>query len=163
VVPELLTSTAPGQLFVVRNVANLIPPLEHADASVGAALEYAVAHLEVPAIVVCGHDGCGGIKGALEADPGISALPSLREWLQGAQPAVDAVAHLPPEERLRAAVEQNVLLQMDNLLTYPAVEAAVEAGRLEVHGWVYDMHSFGLRVYDEDQGIFLPVHELLAG
>src|SRR6185503_10892646 len=88
VVPEVLTASSPGDLFVVRNVANLVPRLEHADASVGAALEYAVGHLHVPHLIVCGHVGCGGVAAAIQGLEHVTGLPSLREWLELVLPAV---------------------------------------------------------------------------
>lgn len=163
VVPELLTKSSPGRLFVVRNIANLVPPLEHADASVGAALEYAVGVLEVPHIIVCGHYGCGGVEAMLNGRERLAAFPSLQEWLRGMAPAVEraGAATLDPTQRWRRAVEENVLDQMVNLLTFPLVAEAVAAGRLDVHAWVYDLWTLELAVYEPASQIFLPAGELL--
>lgn len=132
VVPELLTSSRPGELFVVRNIANVVPPLDHADASVGAAIDYAVAALKVPHIVVCGHDGCGGVKAAADGRDAYKHLPSLHEWLGVVAPGV----------------EENVLASIDSLITYPVVAEALKAGQLQLHGWVYDINEGRLRVFD---------------
>lgn len=150
VVPELLTSSSPGELFVVRNIANAVPPLAAKDASVGAALDYAVGVLGVGHIVVCGHYGCGGVKAVLDDHVAARKMPSLKEWLDGLAPAIRAVVnpHLDPEEQWRLAVEANVLAQMANLPTYGVVRDALDAGRLQLHGWVYDLHTAGLTVFD---------------
>lgn len=160
VVPELLTASAPGKLFVVRNIANLVPPLQHPDASVGAAIEYAVGMLRVPHLIVCGHDGCGGVQAVVDrAD--LTAQPSLREWLQGVEPAVGQVGDGDRPQRLRRAVEFNVLEQLRHLQSFPVVMAAVAAGRLQLHGWVYDMHDLALRVYDPELGGFTAAQRVL--
>ena len=165
VVPELLTSSSPGQLFVVRNIANLVPPLAHADASVGSALDYAIGHLRVPHLIVCGHYGCGGIKAVLEGGVDKQAFPSLHDWLLGVEVAVartDAEAPgLAAEQRWRRAVEENVTLQLENLMTFPLVAAAVREGRLTLHGWAYDLHSFELSVFDAPANAFATADGLL--
>jgi carbonic anhydrase len=144
VVPELLTSSRPGELFVVRNIANVVPPLDHADASVGAAIDYAVAALKVPHIVVCGHDGCGGVKAASDGRDAFKHLPSLHEWLGVVAPGV----------------EENVLASIDNLITYPVVADALKAGSLQLHGWVYDINEGRLRVFDVGSEEFVTADRL---
>jgi carbonic anhydrase len=163
VVPELLTSSAPGELFVVRNIANVVPPLEHADASVGAAIEYAVAHLHVPHLVVCGHYGCGGVEAALGGLEPLRGLPSLHDWLGGVLPGAEAAraAGLEGDALLRRAVEENVLVQLDNLVTFPPVAQALERGDLALHGWVYDMFGVELQIYDGTTDAFVPAGRLL--
>lgn len=162
VVPELLTASAPGRLFVVRNIANLVPPLEHADASVGAAIEYAIGMLRVPHLIVCGHDGCGGVKAVLDGTD-LTEQPSLQEWLKPIEPAVlQAGTEGSKEQRLRRAVEANVLAQLRHLLTFPSVRRALEDGKLQLHGWVYDIHALALRVYDPEIDGFAPLQRLLA-
>ena len=159
VVPELLTHSQPGELFVVRNVANQVPPLPHADASVGAALEYAVVHLHVPHIIVCGHLGCGGVRAALAGLAGLGREEeSLREWLDLLLPVAERAKEegLSVEEQVQWAVEENVLVQLDNLLTFPAVRRRLDDGSLTLHGWVYDMHQLDLSVYDADEDRFVP-------
>lgn len=150
VIPELLTASTPGELFVVRNVANVVPPLEHADSSVGAAIDYAVSALAVPHLIVCGHDGCGGVKATLDGLDTLSHLSSLHEWLTAIVPAVEVARriHRHGDDLLRTAVEENVLASMNNLISYPLVEQGLAAGRLSLHGWVYDMGEGALRVYD---------------
>ena len=162
VVPELLTDSEPGRLFVVRNVANLVPPLDHADASVGAALDFAVGHLRVPHLVVCGHDGCGGVLAALEK-PDLGDLPSLAEWLKGVEPAVARAGVAgSPTERCRRAVQHNVLVQLENLLSFPIIRRAIEADKLQLHGWVYDIETLALRVYDAELGQFVASQDVLG-
>ena len=150
VIPELLTSSQPGELFVVRNIANVVPPRSHADASVGAAIDYAVEVLKVPHIIVCGHDGCGGVKAALDGIDKLEHLTSLHEWLREVVPAAETARKLTtdPVELLRAAVEENVLDSMNNLISFPSIERGLAAGTLAMHGWVFDLAEGMLRVYD---------------
>lgn len=161
VVPELLTSSAPGDIFVIRNVANLVPPLENADASVGAALDYAVEHLRVQHMIVCGHYGCGGVKGLMDPHPHFEGMPSLAEWLAPIHSTVMEAQYPDPAHWWRHAVERNVVRQLANLMTFPKVAKAWEEDRLEVHGWVYDLYTFNLHVYDESTGSFLGANNLL--
>ncbi len=149
VVPELLTGADPGQLFVVRNVANVIPPTGSTAVSVGAALEFAIGILGVHHLVVCGHDGCGGVAAVLDATP-LDDQPSLAQWLSHVGPPVARVraGSVDPSLRLRRAVEENVLEQLANALSYPVIQAARDAGRLDLHGWVYDIETLDLRVFD---------------
>jgi carbonic anhydrase len=164
VVPEILTGSSPGSLFVVRNVANLVPTLEHADASVGAAIEYAVGYLRVGHVIVCGHYGCGGVKAALDGLQGIQSFPSLHEWLTDMLPVAETVkAHgLEDEPQWRAAVEENVELQLQNLQSFPVIAQALDRGELELHGWVYDLHTLHLYAYDPDTDSFRDSEEFLA-
>ena len=154
VIPELPTSSSPGELFVVRNVANLVPPADRADASVGAALEYGVMALHVHHLVVCGHYGCGGVKAMIDGMP--AGMPELASWLElaAAANAVARDASLPAEARWRRAVEENVLDQVANLSTYPCVRQGLEAGNLTLHAWVYDLVG-GLAVWDGETEAFI--------
>jgi len=150
VIPELLTATAPGELFVVRNVANLVPPLEHQDASVGAVLEYGVDVLGVTDVIVCGHYGCGGVLAALRRLEGTEKLPSLREWLQDTVAVAERARSLYPDEasQWRAAVELNVLAQIEHLATFEPLRRRFEQGQLHAHAWVYDSHTCDLHVWN---------------
>jgi carbonic anhydrase len=163
VVPEILTRSSPGSLFVIRNVANVVPALDHADASVGAAIEYAVGHLHVPHVIVCGHYGCGGVQAVLNGVEHLHGLPSLTEWLGGVKVgAASAPETRDPEVQWRRAVEENVEHQLANLLTYPCIAQAVEANAIEIHGWVYDLHTLQLSAYDPASDAFRPASELLS-
>jgi len=164
VVPEVLTSSDPGNLFVVRNVANLVPHLDHPDASVGAAIEYAVGPLKVPHIIVCGHYGCGGIRAIIDGIESVQAYPSLSEWLHYAQPAVQKVFEvgIDPSVWWRRAVERNVLDQIEHLASFGPVAESLRAGRLQLHGWVYDIQTLDLWVYDHTQQRFVTTATLLT-
>ncbi len=162
VVPELLTNSSPGELFVIRNIANLVPAFDDPDSSVGAAIEYAVGHLHVPHIIVCGHYGCGGVKAALDGLDKVRELPSLFEWLGEVRQAAENVdPALGPDLRWRRAVEESVLFQIGNLPSYPAVARGLASGTLRLHGWVYDLHTCALLVYDVDKHAFIPASSLL--
>lgn len=166
IIPELLTTSSPGELFVVRNIANVVPTLPHPDSSVGAAIDYAVEVLEVPHIIVCGHDGCGGVKATLDGIEKLKQLPSLHEWLGCIVPAAEAARKLVPganaTELLRTAVEENVLGSMEAMLSFPAVEQRVRSGAITLHGWVFDLAAGALRVYDAKTEEFVLAERLTA-
>jgi carbonic anhydrase len=142
VIPELITGADPGELFNVRNIANIVPPASDEACSTGAAIEYAVLHLDVNHVVVCGHTGCGGIK-ALEAPPSPEAEPHIAAWLGLAAAARRQVLArgTAPEDVYLETIKANVLLQCDNLRSYSCVAAAEQAGKLSVHAWLYDLRS----------------------
>jgi len=156
VVSELLTGARPGALFVARVVANIVPPYGTGQNAVGAAVEYAVLHLKVKDLIVCGHTDCGGIK-ALDHPVDMAAEPAVASWIEFARPAqsrVDAQG-LTGGARHQAIVEENVLLQLENLKTYNAVRRALAEERLELHGWVYDLAGFQIRYYDTAERHFV--------
>lgn len=156
VVPELLLGARPGGLFVVRAVANIVPPYGGGQYAVGAAVEYAVLHLKIKHLIVCGHTDCGGIQ-ALDHPVDMVAGPTLASWIELARPAqtqVDARGLATGDARHQAIVEQNVLLQLSNLQTYTPVRRALDEQRLELHGWVYDLAERQLHFYDTAQGRF---------
>lgn len=157
VVPELLTGARPGDLFVLRNIANRIPPWGEQDAGVAAVLEYAIDHLDVPDLIVCGHDGCGGVGAALGRRATARSRTRLERWLRGLQPAVARAraTGASGDELLTRAVEENVLEGLVNLAAYPPVARATSAGRVRVHGWVYDIRDGALRVYDPARAAFV--------
>jgi carbonic anhydrase len=153
VVPELITGADPGELFDVRNIANIVPPAPTIACATGAAIEYAVLHLEVSHIVVCGHTECGGIK-ALESPPSASAEPHIASWLELAEPAREQVlqGNVPEAEIYLETIKTNILMQCDNLRTYPCVADRERSGELSVHPWLYDLHTGEIFEFDEGSG-----------
>ncbi|MCO4747304.1 MAG: carbonic anhydrase [Proteobacteria bacterium] len=149
--PSLITQQGPGELFVLRNAGNFVTPYG-TDGGVDSAVEYAVAVLKVERVVVCGHAGCGAVGGALAPDK-LDAVPAVQKWVGHARAAVDATAHLAGDERLPAAVASNVGHQIENLRGHPCVAAALEAGSLELVGWVYDIASGGVDAVDSGGGV----------
>ncbi|GGQ55697.1 SulP family inorganic anion transporter [Couchioplanes azureus] len=146
VVPNLITSSGPGDLFCVRNVGNIVPPYGSGDASVGAAVEYAVDVLGVSTITVCGHSGCGAVRAMMG---GAAGGPSaLGAWLAAAGPALDGGSET---DRITA----NVAQQLEHLRGYPSVRAAVEAGRLTLTGLYFDLAE--ARMYRVEGGVKRPV------
>ena len=162
----MITQTNPGELFICRNAGNIVPPHTARAGGMTASIEYAVAALEVPHIVICGHTECGAMKGAMNPDD-LDTLPRVREWLSYAKAAVDAVDELAgdagDEERMRLLLEQNVILQMQHLKTHPSVAARLDKGDLTLHGWVYDIKTGGIDAFDEEKKTFVPVDDRYAG
>lgn len=155
---ELITQIEPGDLFVLRNVANIVPPYGTGEMGVGAVVEYAVLHLHVKHIVVIGHTDCGGIK-ALDEPPDWSREPHLARWVEHARPAQTKVeaSGLPQEQRHLATVRENVLLQLEHLRSYDAVREGVGAGTLALHGWLYHLETGGVERYDGQLGDWTPL------
>jgi len=149
VIPEQITGAEPGDLFVIRNVANVVPPAGIGPA-VGTAIEYAVLHLRVAHIVICGHTDCGGIK-ALEQQIDVIQEPHLARWVELARPALSQVkaSGVPQESRYLETIKANVLIQRNNLTTYRCVREVLSAGTLTTHGWLYDLHTGDLLAYDD--------------
>jgi carbonic anhydrase len=157
VVPNTLTGTGPGELFVVRNVANIVPPYdpEPRHAGTSAAIEFAVSVLGVADAVVCGHSGCGGVAAMYGPLP--AGVPLLGPWLalarEAAVPAEQAQG-LSEEDLARLRIERNVHLSVRRLSAFPVVADAVAAGALRLHGWYYDIATGRVRVLDLDRGVF---------
>ncbi|MFB7463514.1 carbonic anhydrase [Streptomyces sp. NPDC056224] len=142
VVPELITQSEPGELFVIRTAGNLVPAYAPGPDGVTASIEYAVAVLGVTAIVVCGHSACGAMT-ALAEGTDLSAASSVARWLRHADASVARTAGAGPE-RVAALVRENVRAQLANLATHPAVARATAEGRLALRGWVYDIPTGGV-------------------
>ena len=163
VVPEVLTQQGPGELFVVRNAGNIVPPHSPAPGGVAASIEYAVAVLRIPDIVICGHSGCGAMTAILRGGQQLEQLPAVAHWLHYADAARDAVlaehAASTPEERLTALIRENVLAQISNIATHPAVAEALAQKRLRLHGWVYEISQGAVSAYDAQVGEFRPISE----
>jgi len=161
VVPEIFTGQDPGSLFVVRNAGNIIPPSSTVPGGVTASIEYAVSVLGIPDIIVCGHSNCGAMTAILNGAQNLSKLPAVARWLHYADSALASVdtdyADAPVEARLDALVHENVLTQLDNLLTHPSVAEAIRNKQLRVHGWVYDIGSGRVDNYDARIQKFVPL------
>jgi carbonic anhydrase len=154
VVPYLLMDCGPGELFLVRNVGNLIPPYDDSAAhGSGAAIEFAVLNLGVRNIVICGHSHCGAMRALYEPPP--PEARHLNGWLTHARGAILPVRM--SDEALRRVEQRNVALQLEHLMTYPMVRRGIESGRLALHGWHYLIEEGRVLVLDIASGRFEPV------
>lgn len=158
--PEALTQSGPGEIFVARNVGNMVPSYGEMMGGVSAVIEYAVDALKVSHAVVCGHTDCGAMKGILAGEGTLDALPTVKSWLRNAD-AAKRVAQTVDGEKpsLHTMTEQNVLLQLQHLRTHPSVAGAIARGDLTLSGWVYDIGHGDVRIYDEAANRFLSVRE----
>jgi carbonic anhydrase len=158
VMPEMITGAEPGELFVTRNLGNIVPPYGTGEMGIGAVLEYAVLVLQVEHIIVCGHTDCGGIH-ALGEPADWSRKPHLARWIEHARPAKTKVeaSGLPEEVRHLATVRENVLLQLEHLRSYDPVREGERSGRLALHGWVYHLETGTVEQYDSERDHFAPL------
>ncbi|MFE0130795.1 carbonic anhydrase [Streptomyces sp. NPDC059037] len=138
VVPELITQSEPGELFVIRTAGNLVPAHTPGSDGVGASIEYAVAVLGVTGIVVCGHSACGAMT-ALAENHDLTGAPAVADWLRHADASRARVTAGTGEREVDALVRENVRAQLANLATHPSVARALAARTLTLHGWVYDI------------------------
>lgn len=162
IVPNLILQAEPGELFLIRNAGNIVPPARSADGGgTVASIEYAVAALDITDVILCGHTNCGAMKGILHPEK-VAAMPNVAAWVQHAEPARRAVERLYPEaveeEKLERVVEQNVIQQVKNLLTHSFIRSRVEQGRMEIYGWVYDIRTGHVRGLDESGRNFSEIH-----
>jgi carbonic anhydrase len=153
---NVFASTDPGDLFVVRNVGNMVPHWDDPHAgSTAAAVEFAVERLKVAHIIICGHSDCGAVHGLCE---GVEKQPEphLREWLRHGE---GALAALKPQGDENEVSKRNVLAQIDNLRTYPAVVEAERAGKLLLHAIWFDIRHLEVDYYDPEMGGWVPIDE----
>jgi len=165
VTPDLITQSEPGDLFVLRNAGNLVPPHGAAPESGEAAtIEYAVKSLKIHDIIVCGHTLCGAMQALIQSrSEMLFDMPRMRHWLGHAEATRDIIesnyTSVPEANRWKATVEENVLVQLENLRTHPCVAAGLSRNTIKLHGWVYKLETGEVFAYDPDQGQFLPLTE----
>lgn len=167
---NVFASTDPGDLFVIRNVGNMVPAsnevgLSHGDLSPVAALEYGVERLGVTSIIICGHSECGAI-GALISGRGNVDVPHLRDWLMHAEEALDpskflfhATKPFPIQNRIS---QKNVLLQLEHLKSYPFVKKRIADGSLRIYGWWFDIAEAEVYIWDDQSTSFVLLDEIRA-
>jgi carbonic anhydrase len=164
--PNEMTSTRTGEVFVTRNIGNMVPAYGEMLGGVSAVIEFAVGALGVKHVVICGHSECGAMK-ALLTPESVEKLPTVKSWLKNAHAALTVAESLHERnsgdisERplIDVLTEQNVLLQLQHLKTHPSVAGAMAAGELTVSGWVYDIGAGAVRVAEDGQREFVPVDE----
>jgi len=158
--PNLLTRSQPGDLFILRNAGNIVPPHGAANGGEAATIEFAVAGLGVKDIIICGHSHCGAIAGLLEPER-VASMPAVSHWLTHAETTRRIIRenynHLEGAALLTATVEENVLVQLENLRTLPAVASRLVRGDLHLHGWVYKLETGEVFAYDVASGQFISV------
>lgn len=159
IVPHLLTQTEPGELFVLRNAGNLVPPYSSENSGEAATIEYALQVLGVRDVVVCGHSHCGAITGVLRPEL-VEDLPAVKKWLAHAEKVRQEILERRPasdseDDALTAAIKANVLVQLGHLRTYPAIEEAESRGSIALHGCFYRFETGEVRVFDADAGRFV--------
>ncbi|KRW60838.1 carbonic anhydrase [Pseudomonas sp. TTU2014-080ASC] len=156
IVPELITQSNPGDLFVTRNVGNVVPPYGQMNGGVSTAIEFAVMALGVQHIIICGHSDCGAMKAVLKPAE-LERMPTVKAWLRHAEVAKTVVADncsCGEHEVLGILTEENVVAQLDHLRTHPSVASRLARGDLYIHGWVYDIESSAIKAYDAEKGEF---------
>jgi carbonic anhydrase len=160
IVPSLITQTLPGELFIVRNVANMVPKYRLADEylSTTSAIEYAIQVLEVENIIVCGHSNCGGCAALHQKEEDFKNLPHTEKWLELAQNVKKLVEEQLPEKDPAARewlTEQiNIVEQMKHLLSYPYIAERYKNGKLTIYGWYYIIETGEIFSYDKSAGYF---------
>ena len=159
--PNLLTQTDPGELFIMRTAGNIVPPYGAVNGGEAGTIEYAVSVLDIKDIIVCGHSHCGAMSGLLHPER-IEHLPAVKSMLSNAA-ATARILHenytqlVEPHARLTAAVEENVLVQLENLRTHPSVAAALARDQLKLHGWVYKFETGDVFAFDPNVRQFLTI------
>jgi len=158
--PNLITQTDPGELFVIRNAGNMIPPFGAANGGEGATVEYAVHALGVEHIIVCGHTNCGAMKGLLKLEKLEEDMPLVYQWLKHAEATRRLVrenySNYSGEELLEITIAENVLTQIENLKTYPVIHSRLYQGKLQIYGWIYHLETGEVLAYDPETHTYIP-------
>ncbi len=161
--PNLLTQTEPGELFIIRNAGNIIPPYGATNGGEGATIEYAVQHLGIKDIIICGHSDCGAMKGLLKLHGLADEMPLVYDWLKHAEATRRLVKEnykgYEGDALLNVTIEENVITQIENLRTYPVIRAKVHSGQLNLHAWVYKIETGEVFVFSPEQCSICAQHE----
>jgi carbonic anhydrase len=163
--PNLITNAEIGELFVIRNAGNIIPPFNATNGGEGAAVEYAIAALGIEQVIVCGHSHCGAMKGLLKMSKLEKQMPLVHNWLKQAEATrrliEDNYSHLEGEELLDITIAENVLNQLENLHTYPIIRSRLHQNKLALHGWIYCIETGTVLAYDSVLHEFVAPHSRL--
>lgn len=164
--PEIITQADIGDLFIIRNAGNIVPPFEAANGGEGATIEYAIEALDIKQVIVCGHSQCGAMKGLLQLGDLEDKMPLVYEWLHHTAATrklvQDNYGHLEKKEMLDALVAENVLTQIENLRTYPVIRSKLYGGDLAIHAWIYKIETGEVLAYDSEQHAFVPPYGKVA-
>ncbi len=162
--PAHLMGAELGELFISRNVANLVPPCEISDGGhhgVSAAIQFAVQNLKVERIIVLGHGKCGGIRALMDESRVKEPIDFISSWVNIAEPAkqqtLAAFSNAPFEVRCKVCEQSSILNSLNNLITYPWIRGAVDPGLLSLHGWYFDLEAGELLAYSKRLGTYLPM------
>ena len=160
--PNLITQTEPGDLFILRNAGNIVPPHSMVTGGNTASIEFGVQVLGVSDIVVCGHTDCGAMKGAMNPDA-VKTLPHVSNWLGHSAAALARVKARHGDtmcaDHTLEMTEENVLLQLHHLETHPSVASKLATGDITLHGWVYDIETGEVNCYDAKSNKFVPIQD----
>jgi carbonic anhydrase len=158
--PNLLTQSKPGELLILRNAGNIVPPHGAGLGGEAATIEFAVAGLGVKDIIICGHSHCGAMLRLLQPDA-VANMPAVRQWLAHAETTQrimsENYAHLTGHALLTATIEENVLVQLEHVRTLPAVASRLVRGDVHLHGWVYKIETGEVFAFDPQAGQFVPL------
>ena len=162
--PVAITSSSTGEIFVTRNIGNMVPAYGEMLGGVSAVIEFAVSSLGVQHIVICGHTHCGAVQALLDPES-VAKMPTVKSWLRNAHAALSVAETL--QERasgnpnapsiIDILTEQNVLLQMQHLKTHPSVASAIARDELTISGWIYNIGTGEVRIATDGQHTFTPV------
>ncbi|MDK4717674.1 carbonic anhydrase [Rhizobium sp. CNPSo 4039] len=163
VMPETITQSGPGELFVCRNAGNVVPPFSTANGGVSSVIEYAVVALGVSDIIVCGHSDCGAMKGLCHPVI-LEPMPNVAAWLKHSHAARSIVCEAYPStlsehQKIRAIAMENVIVQLNHLRTHPSVAAKLATNDITLHGWFFDIETGEIQVYDGAVARFTEVRE----
>lgn len=160
IVPELITQSSPGDLFVTRNVGNVVPPYGQMNGGVSTAIEYAVMALGVQHIIICGHSDCGAMRAVLNPHT-LDKMPTVKAWLRHAEVARTVVEDNcscgAEHESMGILTQENVIAQLQHLRTHPSVASKLASGQLSIHGWVYSIETSEILAYDSALDRFRPL------
>lgn len=161
VMPEVITQSDPGDMFVCRNAGNIVPPYGDTGGGVTAAIEYAVVGLGVEHVIVCGHTDCGAMKALLHPEA-LAEMPNVAAWLGHCECAHGVFRHahgdkFQDKDAARVLAMENVVAQLAHLRTHPSVAARVATGELTLHGWLFDIGNGAVLAMDGETGAFTPV------
>ncbi|MBW9222869.1 carbonic anhydrase [Methanothermococcus sp. SCGC AD-155-K20] len=163
VVPSIITKSDPGDLFVLRNIGNFVPPHESVlnYSSTASAIEYAVSVLKVEHIIVCGHSQCGACAALYDDIPDTPEMMGVNTWLKVAEPVKEhALKEVGKEDKEKLAEfteKTSIKFQIENLMTYPGVKKRVESGDLPIHGWYFKIESGEVEYYNKNKDDFVPL------
>jgi carbonic anhydrase len=163
--PNLITQAELGELFVIRNAGNIVPPFGATNGGEGATIEYAVQALGIRQIIVCGHSHCGAMKGLMQLNSLVEEMPLVHDWLKYAEATrrlvKDHYTQYKGEELLEIVTAENVLTQIENLRTYPVIHSLLYQKQLKIYAWIYNIEKGEILAYDpENHAYVLPQSQL---